>query len=71
MTGEPMKRYRALVGLTYPDGAANVELARKGKLDKVTKWKRVEPGEIVSDIPAASIPWLLADGKIELVEGGE
>lgn len=66
-----MTRYRVLVGLTYPDGTTNVDRARRGNLSEVTTWKRVEPGEIVSDIPAASISWLLADGKIELIEGGE
>lgn len=29
--------------------------------------KRAEPDEIRSDIPAASIPWLLEDGLIEAV----
>jgi hypothetical protein len=30
--------------------------------------KRVEPGDIVSDIPAKSIKWLLSDGYISIVE---
>lgn len=30
--------------------------------------RRAEAGHIVDDLPAESIPWLLADGHIELVE---
>ncbi len=29
---------------------------------------RREPGDIVNDIPAKSVTWLLRDGAIELVE---
>ena len=30
--------------------------------------KRAEPGEIRDDIPAKSVPWLVAQGLIEPVE---
>lgn len=60
------KKYRALADLRYPDGADEV---RKAKLDKgydTIKWKTVEAGEVVSDIPPESVPWLLAQGSIEI-----
>lgn len=31
--------------------------------------RRAEPGEIVDDIPAASVDWLLREGAIEPVNG--
>lgn len=61
--------YRALVGLNYPTApdiiarllrGENVPFEERGE-------RRVEAGEIVSDIPAASIPWLLEAGEIEEV----
>jgi hypothetical protein len=42
--------YTVNTGLTYPTATEPA--------------KSVEPGEQVSDIPASSIPWLLADGLI-------
>ena len=33
--------------------------------------KRVEAGDIVDDLPAKSVGWLLEQGCIELVEAGE
>lgn len=30
--------------------------------------RRAEPGDIVDDLPAKSVPWLLKDGDIEKVE---
>jgi hypothetical protein len=62
------KRYEVLTGLTYPIGEANVNKAKAGKLDEVTKWKRAEPGEVVDDIPAVSIAWLLEQGQIAEVK---
>lgn len=32
--------------------------------------KRAEPGEIVSDLPITSIPWLIDNKVIELVQEG-
>lgn len=45
--------YRVLTGLNYP--------GKRGE-------KRVEPGEIVSDIPSASLEWLLSRGCVEKVK---
>ncbi|HSW64403.1 MAG TPA: hypothetical protein VLH56_14010 [Dissulfurispiraceae bacterium] len=33
--------------------------------------KRAEPGDIVSDLPAKSVGWLLEQGYIEPVEAGD
>lgn len=53
------KRYRALVGLNYPQNGKGPE-------------RRAEPGDIIDDLPAKSVPWLLEDGSIaEVEEGGE
>jgi len=62
-----MATYKALVGLTFPAGSKNIERAKAGDLDAVTKWTRVKAGATTSDIPAASVKWLLADGHIEAV----
>lgn len=63
-----MKTYRALVGLSYPASDKDLKLC----LDKKEhKRKEVEAGEIVSDIPDVSVPWLLAKGRIEEVDSGE
>jgi hypothetical protein len=43
------KRYRVLVGLSYPTG------------------REARPGDVVEDLPARSISWLLAQGMIEEV----
>ena len=60
--------YLVKTGLTYPVGEANIKKAKAGKLDAVTKWKSVEPGEVVDDIPKESLPWLLDGGRIEAVK---
>lgn len=49
------KRYRVVRGLDYPV---------KGRV------KRADPGDIVTDIPEKSLPWLLKQGHIEPVEEG-
>ena len=51
-----MKRYRALVGLSWETKAGT---------------RRVEPGEVVTGIPSHSVPWLLEQGCIEPVSKGE
>lgn len=63
-----MTKYRALVGLSYPATEKDVNLRLKGK---PCEWKHVAPGEIVTDIPEMSIPWLLEDGRIEEVTHGD
>lgn len=50
-----MPRYRAKVGMNYRPAAGADE-------------KRVEPGDVVADIPEKSVPWLLGQGLIEEVE---
>lgn len=51
-------KFKVLVGINYPT--------------KGGKEKRAEPGEVVSDIPAKSIGWLVEQGIIEpLPEGGK
>ena len=35
------------------------------------KGKRAEPGDVVNDLPAESVRWLLADGRIEEVQAEE
>lgn len=55
-----MPRYRVNRGLTYPENyRANRENWR---------YKSVEPGEIVDDIPPVSRDWLLDRGHIEPVD---
>lgn len=49
-----VKRYRVLNGLNYP--------AKGGKP------KRAEPGDVVDDLPAKSVPWLLEQGHVEEVK---
>jgi hypothetical protein len=49
-----MSTYRVLRGISYPDPASP------------GKEKHAEPGETVSDVPAASIDWLVEAGAIEL-----
>jgi hypothetical protein len=48
------KAYEVLNGLNYP--------IKGGE-------KRAEPGDVVTDLPAKSIDWLLDRGHIKLVEG--
>lgn len=76
--------YKVLVGLNYPTSAAVLErLAalrdspeaerQAGVADVRAKggFKRAEVGEIVTNLPAVSVPWLLAQGIIELVPDEE
>lgn len=63
--GEPVKKYRALTGLSYPATKHDLALCLKGKPHER---REVARGEVVSDIPALSLPWLLEDGRIEEVK---
>lgn len=47
------KSWRVLVGVNYP--------TKSGE-------KRAEPGDIVTDLPASSVPWLHEQGCIEPVK---
>jgi len=63
--------YRVKVGLSYPSDKDIIRQIQAG--EKIPrghrKEKRVEPGDLVCDLPESSIPALLAAGKIE--EAGE
>lgn len=66
---ESKQKYRALVGLSYPTDARIIARLKKGEdipLEARSE-HRAEAGEIVDDIPVASIAWLLAGGYIEEV----
>lgn len=64
------KRYRALTGLSYPTDQKVIKrlLAGENVPAEERRMKRVERGEIVDDVPACSLPWLLEAGQIEPVE---
>ena len=64
------QKYKAIVGLSYPD-AASLKLIPKGGVSKLSpeekskiKYKNVKAGKVVDDIPDGSIKWLLKDGAI-------
>lgn len=56
------KLYRALVGLSYP--TTDADIAKAKRHEEVVR-KEVEAGDVVSDIPPCSVPWLLEQGLIE------
>lgn len=57
------KAYRALTRLRYP---TNPRALREN-----WEWKQVAAGEVADDIPAKSVPWLLAGGRIEEIAGDD
>ena len=64
------QKYKAIVGLSYPD-AVSAKRIPKGGVSKLSlgeqakiKYKNVPAGKIVDDIPEGSIKWLLKDGLI-------
>lgn len=61
-------KYEALTGIDYPDGPENVKRAKAGRLDQVTKWVHLEPGDDASGIPVDDLPWLLKSGFIRAVK---
>ena len=65
--------YRALTGLSYPTDASVIRRIQAGESVpwEERKAKEVAAGEVVDDIPAVSVPWLLEQGKIEEVNDGE
>lgn len=65
----PSKRYRALTGMSYPTDPKVVARLKRGENVpwEERKAKEVAAGEIVADIPAVSVPWLLEQGHIEEV----
>lgn len=65
------RRYRVLVGLSYPTDAAVIRRLQAGE---AVAWeqrglRRAEAGAVVSDLPAVSVPWLLEQGLIEPADG--
>lgn len=66
-------RYRVIVGLDYPTSAAILRRLMEGENIPFPerKMRRAEPGEIVSDIPASSVPALIEKGYIEAVKAAE
>lgn len=69
MPGKQPTRYRALRGLNYQTDPA---IIRRHKLGDVrpgdyARTRRVEPGEIVEDMPAHAVAIYLAKGCIEPV----
>jgi hypothetical protein len=74
MTKKAKTRYRALVGMNYPTDPALDERLRNRKGGGMTdeeaaQLKRVEPGDIVDDVPEKSVGWLLKQGAIEVYKG--
>jgi hypothetical protein len=59
-------RYEVLVGLSYPTDPDIITRIQSGAHVPLheRRARRAEPGEIVSDIPAMSVPWLLERGII-------
>ena len=49
------KAFEVVTGLNYPGKGGD---------------KRAEPGDVVDDLPAKSIEWLLADGHIKPIKEG-
>ena len=67
-----VRRYRALVGLSYPTSASVIRrlLAGEDIPPAERHESHAEAGDIVQDLPAHSIPGLLAKGRIEEVPDG-
>lgn len=66
-----MAEYRVLNGISYP---TDPKIVRRLLAGEHIPWtarhlKRAEPGDVVADLPAASVPWLLEQGHIAPVGG--
>lgn len=61
--------FRVLSGLSYPTDPAVIRRLLAGDQVPLAErnLKRAEPGAIVNDIPAVSLPWLVEQGLIEPV----
>lgn len=66
----PARRFRANVDLSYPTDERVIArlLAGENLPESERTNKDVDRGEIVDDIPACSVPWLLEAGAIEEVK---
>lgn len=67
MGGKGKNRFRVLKGINYP---TDPEILRRLRAGENIPWpdrqmRRAEPGDVVDDLPTASVPWLLEDGAIE------
>jgi hypothetical protein len=62
------KRYRALTGLTYPDGAAERKKAEAGE---ACRYRRCEAGEELEGAAPESVAYYLGEGLIEEVRDGD
>lgn len=65
------KRYRALTGISYPTDPEIIKRIQAGESVPFEERgnKEVPAGQVVDDVPAVSVPWLIEQGLIELVEG--
>ena len=65
------KRYRVLRGLSYPTDPKVIRRLLAGERVpwEERRMKVVDVGVVVNDIPAVSVPGLLARGAIEAVDG--
>lgn len=63
------RRYRTRVALSYPTDPAIIARLQAGEQIPLQdrRLRQAEAGEVVGDIPACSIPWLLEQGAIEEV----
>jgi len=64
------KRYRALTGISYPTDPGIVKRIQAGESIPYGERgvKEIPAGQVVDDVPAVSVPWLLEQGLIELIE---
>lgn len=64
-------RYRALNGLSYPTDSSIIQRLLNGEQIPMEERGMVErsAGEILTDIPACSVGWLLEQGEIEVYTG--
>jgi hypothetical protein len=58
--------YEVVVGINYPTSPDAIKRILAGEYVPAheRKNKRAEPGQVVSDIPSCSVPWLLEQGQI-------
>ena len=65
------RRYRALTGISYPTDPKVIKRILSGELVPFEERgvKEVAAGQVVDDIPAVSVPWLLDQNLIEEVAG--
>lgn len=68
-----MTHYRALAPLSYPTDPRIVARLLAGDTVPFAqrRLRHVARGEVVADIPAVSVPWLLEQSLIEEVPHGE